>query len=251
MDDLLEILENNARISLEDLQKLTGKSKKDIEKAMKNYEKKGVIVKYKTIINKQKTNNKGVVALIEVKIAPQKDVGFDLVAQRIYRFPEVKSCFLLSGTYDLLLEVCGEDINTVASFVAEKLSPFKLQLEARLLILCLKSIKKIISESKWSELFSEENGDRKLTMFLLIDKQLKRNLLGEWGIKNWRSVSERGNKEKAYLVLRKKKKPLHFKHITDHINLYWNAKKPLYRKQFTTNLLKMNVLFWWDEESTG
>ena len=123
MDDLLEILENNARISLEDLQKLTGKSKKDIEKAMKNYEKKGVIVKYKTIINKQKTNNKGVVALIEVKIAPQKDVGFDLVAQRIYRFPEVKSCFLLSGTYDLLLEVCGEDINTVASFVAEKLSP--------------------------------------------------------------------------------------------------------------------------------
>ena len=123
MDDLLEILENNARISLEDLQKLTGKSKKDIEKAMKNYEKKGVIVKYKTIINKQKTNNKGVVALIEVKIAPQKDVGFDLVAQRIYRFPEVKSCFLLSGTYDLLLEVSGEDINTVASFVAEKLSP--------------------------------------------------------------------------------------------------------------------------------
>jgi len=54
MDDLLEILENNARISLEDLQKLTGKSKKDIEKAMKNYEKKGVIVKYKTIINKAK-----------------------------------------------------------------------------------------------------------------------------------------------------------------------------------------------------
>ena len=123
MDDLLEILENNARISLEDLQKLTSKSKKDIERAIKNYEKKGVIVKYKTIINKQKTNNKGVVALIEVKIAPQKDVGFDLVAQRIYRFPEVKSCFLLSGTYDLLLEVCGEDINTVASFVAEKLSP--------------------------------------------------------------------------------------------------------------------------------
>ncbi|MDP8290351.1 MAG: Lrp/AsnC family transcriptional regulator [Candidatus Susulua stagnicola] len=123
MDDLLEILENNARISLEDLQKLTSKSKKDIERAIKNYEKKGIIVKYKTIINKQKIDNKGVVALIEVKIVPQKDVGFDLVAQRIYRFPEVKSCFLLSGTYDLLLEVSGEDINTVASFVAEKLSP--------------------------------------------------------------------------------------------------------------------------------
>ena len=123
MDDILEILEGNARISLEDLQKLTGKSKKDIERAIKNYEKKGVIVKYKTIINNQKTDSKGVVALIEVKVAPQKDVGFDLIAQRIYRFPEVKSCYLLSGTYDLLLEVCGEDINTVASFVSEKLAP--------------------------------------------------------------------------------------------------------------------------------
>ena len=123
MDDVLEILESNARISLEDLQKLTGKSKKDIERAMKSYEKKGVIVKYKTIINKQKAGTKGVVALIEVKVAPQKDVGFDLVAQRIYRFPEVKNCYLLSGTYDLLLEVCGEDINTVASFVSEKLAP--------------------------------------------------------------------------------------------------------------------------------
>ncbi|NQT28927.1 MAG: Lrp/AsnC family transcriptional regulator [Candidatus Omnitrophica bacterium] len=123
MDDVLEILESNARISLEDLQKLTGKAKKDIERAMKNYEKKGVIVKYKTIINKQKIDSKGVVALIEVKVAPQKDVGFDLVAQRIYRFPEVRNCYLLSGTYDLLLEVCGEDIHTVASFVSEKLAP--------------------------------------------------------------------------------------------------------------------------------
>lgn len=123
MDEILEILENNARISLEDLEKLTGKSQKDIKRAMKNYEKKGVIIKYKTLINKQEVGSKGVVALIEVKIAPQKDVGFDLVAQRIYRFPEVKSCYLLSGTYDLLLEVCGEDINTVASFVAEKLAP--------------------------------------------------------------------------------------------------------------------------------
>lgn len=123
MDDILEILESNARVSLEDLQKLTGKSKKEVERTIKSYEKKGIIVKYKTIINKQKTDSKGVVALIEVKVAPQKDVGFDLVAQRIYRFPEVKNCYLLSGTYDLLLEVCGEDIQTVASFVSEKLAP--------------------------------------------------------------------------------------------------------------------------------
>jgi len=100
------------------------KNKKDIAKSIKGYEKKGVIVKYKAVIDKQKIKGEaGVVALIEVKIDPQKDVGFDLVAERIYRFPEVKSCYLLSGTYDLLLEVCGENIHTVASFVSEKLAP--------------------------------------------------------------------------------------------------------------------------------
>ena len=124
MKDILELLEQNARVSTADLAKLTGKSKKDIEKTIKTYEKKGIIVKYKTVINKEKIKDqKGVVALIEVQVTPQKNVGFDLVAERIYRFPEVKSCYLLSGTYDLLLVVEGEDIHTVASFVAEKLSP--------------------------------------------------------------------------------------------------------------------------------
>ena len=124
MDDILEILETNARISFEDLGKLTGKSEKELKQAVKDYEKKGIIVKYKTVINRQKIkDDKGVAALIEVKIIPQKDVGFDLVAERIYRFPEVKSCYLLSGTYDLLLEVTGDDIHTVASFVSEKLAP--------------------------------------------------------------------------------------------------------------------------------
>ena len=124
MDEILEILESNARVSLEDLQKLTGKSQKEISRAIKDYEKKGVIVKYKTVINRQKIKGEhGVRALIEVKITPQKDVGFELVAERIYRFPEVKSCYLLSGTYDLLLVVEGDDINTVASFVSEKLAP--------------------------------------------------------------------------------------------------------------------------------
>ncbi len=124
MEEILEILENNARASLEDLQRLTGKKQKEIGQVIKNYEKKGVIVKYKTIINKDKLKGeKGVVALIEVKVSPQKDVGFDLVAERIYQFEEVKSCYLLSGTYDLLLVVEGEDIHTVAGFVAEKLAP--------------------------------------------------------------------------------------------------------------------------------
>jgi len=124
MDDILEMLQSNARISIKDLGKLTGKSEKQVEKSIKDYEKKGVIVKYKTVINRNKIKgDKGVIALIEVKVMPQKDVGFDLVAERIYKFSEVKSCFLLSGTYDLLLIVEGEDIQTVANFVSEKLAP--------------------------------------------------------------------------------------------------------------------------------
>jgi len=124
MDEILEILEENARISLEDLAKLVKKDKKEIEKAIRKYEKKGVIVKYKTVINKERLKEKqSVMAIIEVKVSPQKDVGFDNIAQRIYRFPEVKSCYLLSGTYDLLLIVEGKDIHAVASFVAEKLAP--------------------------------------------------------------------------------------------------------------------------------
>jgi len=123
MEEILEILEANARVSAEELAKLTGKNKKEIEKAIKDYEKKGIIVKYKTVINKAKLKTaNGVIALIEVRITPQKDVGFDAVAERIYKFPEVKSCYLLSGTYDLLLTVEGKDINTVASFVSEKLA---------------------------------------------------------------------------------------------------------------------------------
>jgi DNA-binding Lrp family transcriptional regulator len=124
MDELLEILEANARVSLEDLVKLTGRKKNEIEKAIKNYEKKGIIIKYKTVINKERIKNgNSIVALIEVRVSPQKDVGFDLVAERIYKFPEVKSCYLISGTYDLLLIVEGKDMHTVAGFVSEKLSP--------------------------------------------------------------------------------------------------------------------------------
>lgn len=124
MDDILEILQENARISLDDLAKLTGRSKKEVEKAIKAYEKKGVIIKYKTVINRGKVKDeRRVIALIEVQVVPQKDVGFDVVAERVYRFPEVKSCYLISGTYDLLLVVEGKDIQTVANFVSEKLAP--------------------------------------------------------------------------------------------------------------------------------
>jgi len=127
MDEILEILENDARITPEEIAKMTGKSASAIRKSIKNYEKKGIILKYKTVLNKEliEDDATGVRAIIEVNVAPQKDVGFDYIAERIYRFPEVNSCLLLSGTYDLLLIVEGKDIHTVSNFVAEKLAPME------------------------------------------------------------------------------------------------------------------------------
>ncbi len=127
MDEILDILSNDARISPEEVSKLTGKSVDAVNKAIKKYEKNGTIVKYKTVINHDlvRDSNSFVRALIEVSVAPQKDVGFDYIAERIYSFPEVTSCYLVSGAYDLLLVVEGENINTVSSFISTKLSPME------------------------------------------------------------------------------------------------------------------------------
>ena len=127
MDEILEILENDARVSHQDLAKMLRKKPEAIKQAIKKYEKEGVILKYKAVINQElvKDADSAVRALIEVNIAPQKDVGFDKIAERIYSFPEVSSCYLISGTYDLLLIVEGKDLHTVARFVAEKLAPLE------------------------------------------------------------------------------------------------------------------------------
>lgn len=125
MDEILEILSKDARLGAGEIAKLTGKSKAAVEKTIKAYEKSGVIAKYKAVIDRSAITENGsfVMALIEVGVTPQKDLGFDAIAERIYSFPEVKSCYLLSGAYDLLVLVEGENIQTVADFVASKLSP--------------------------------------------------------------------------------------------------------------------------------
>ncbi|MDD5156344.1 MAG: Lrp/AsnC family transcriptional regulator [Candidatus Omnitrophica bacterium] len=127
MDEILEVLEKDARTSPEDIAKMLKKKLKSVKEAIKKYEKEGIILKYKTVINRELVRQAGseVRALIEVNIMPQKDVGFDKVAERIYSFPEVSSCYLISGTYDLLLIVEGKDLQTVSRFVAEKLSPLE------------------------------------------------------------------------------------------------------------------------------
>mgnify|MGYP001158250559 CR=1 FL=1 len=127
MDEILQILMDDARVTPAEMAKMTGKTESSIKKTVSNYEKNGTIVKYKTVINHDLVrDSKSVVrALIEVSVSPQKDVGFDYMAERIYGFPEVTSCYLVSGAYDLLLVVEGEDIQTVSNFVSSKLAPME------------------------------------------------------------------------------------------------------------------------------
>jgi len=127
MDEILEILEKDARTTPDEIAEMLKKKPEEIKKKIKRYEKEGIILKYKAVINKEliRDENSEVRALIEVKVTPEKDLGFDHIAERIYLFPEVKSCYLLSGTYDLLLVVEGENIHTVSQFIAEKLAPME------------------------------------------------------------------------------------------------------------------------------
>ena len=124
MDEILEILEKDARATPEEIARMTKKDAGKVKQAIKKYEKEGVILKYKAVINKEliREEDSDVRALIEVNIVPQKDLGFDKIAERIYSFPEVTSCYLISGTYDLLVVVEGKNMRTVSNFVAEKLS---------------------------------------------------------------------------------------------------------------------------------
>jgi DNA-binding Lrp family transcriptional regulator len=124
MKEILDILEKDARTTPEEISKVLRKKSSSIKKTIKKFEKDGVIVKYKTVLNREliKDDARSVRALIEVNIAPQRGYGFDHIAERIYRFPEVVSCYLLSGSYDLLLVVEGKNIQTVSSFVSERLA---------------------------------------------------------------------------------------------------------------------------------
>jgi len=125
LKDILKILESDARSSPKQIAKITGISEDEVTSQIKQAEKEQVILKYKAIVNWDKVENESVFALIEVKIAPQRDVGFDAIAERIYRFPQAYTVYLLSGTYDLLVIVTGKTIQEVASFVSQKLAPIE------------------------------------------------------------------------------------------------------------------------------
>jgi DNA-binding Lrp family transcriptional regulator len=122
MDPLLQILKERGRLPTAELAKLTGKSESEVEKAVRRFESDRVILGYQAILDSDKTGHGGVRAVIEVNITPERDGGFDRIAARVARYPEVVSCQLMSGGYDLLIVVEGSDLKRVAGFVAEKLS---------------------------------------------------------------------------------------------------------------------------------
>ena len=122
MDKLLKILEDNANLTHEQLAMMCNKEVGDIKKFIEQNEKEGVILGYKTMIDWDKTDREYVTALIEVKITPQRDRGFDRVAEIIYNYPEVQSLYLMSGAYDLCVLIEGKTMREVAYFVAQKLA---------------------------------------------------------------------------------------------------------------------------------
>ncbi|MBM3131668.1 MAG: Lrp/AsnC family transcriptional regulator [Chloroflexi bacterium] len=122
MEEILKILENDARTTPEQIATMTGKSVQEVTQAIHQAEHDRTIVKYKTVVNWEKMGREEVWAVIEVRLQPQREFGFDAVAERIYRFPEVRSAYLVSGTYDLAVFVTGKTMHEVAGFVSRKLS---------------------------------------------------------------------------------------------------------------------------------
>ena len=120
--EFLTLLENDARLTADQIAVMLGKEVGDIKRQMKIYEENGVILGYKTLIDWDKTDREYVTALIELKVAPQRDRGFDKVAEKIFNYPEVKSLYLMSGSFDLAVFIEGRTMKEVAYFVAQKLS---------------------------------------------------------------------------------------------------------------------------------
>jgi DNA-binding Lrp family transcriptional regulator len=123
LKDILKILENDARTSVKQIATMTGMPIAEVTKLIEQAEKDRVILKYKTVVNWDRLEEDGQVwALIEVKVKPEPEAGFDSIAERIARYQQVRSLYLASGTYDLLLVVVGKSEHQVADFVSQNLA---------------------------------------------------------------------------------------------------------------------------------
>jgi DNA-binding Lrp family transcriptional regulator len=122
MEEILRLLEQDARITIERIATLTGCTEAEARAYIEDAEKRGIIRRYKTVVDWDRLKEGRVMAFIDVEVTPARGVGFDDVAERLYRFPEVRSLYLVSGEYDLRLIVEGGSLQEVASFVSEKLA---------------------------------------------------------------------------------------------------------------------------------
>jgi len=120
--ELLHLLQQDCRIPLEKLSVMLGQSLETVAELLQDMEKSGVILRYAPVINWDRVGKERVEGMIEVRVTPQRDEGFDAIAKRIYRFDEVKSVYLMSGAYDLLLLVEAPTLKELALFVSSKLS---------------------------------------------------------------------------------------------------------------------------------
>lgn len=119
---ILDLLKYNAKLSVKEISVMLSIPVEQVAKEIYNLEQEKIILGYHTVVNWEKAGVEKVSALIEVKVTPQRDVGFDEIAARIYRYPEVKSVSLISGSYDLSVQVQGMDLKEVANFVSQKLA---------------------------------------------------------------------------------------------------------------------------------
>ena len=121
-DQILTIIEKNSRIDVHELAVLLGTEEVDIANEIQALETEGIICGYHTMIDWSKTSTEKVMALIEVRVTPQRGLGFDSIAERIYKYPEVTSVYLMSGGFDLMVILEGKSLQEVAGFVTNKLS---------------------------------------------------------------------------------------------------------------------------------
>lgn len=121
--DILGLIEKNSKITIPEISVMLGKDEEKIALAIKEMEEEGIICGYSTLINWDKTDRQYVSAMVEVKVTPQPEKGYNKMAERIYGFDEVRSIFLMSGVFDFLIMVEGKDIKQISYFISNKLGP--------------------------------------------------------------------------------------------------------------------------------
>ena len=122
-NEILKLLENDAKLTATQIAAMLGCDVSEVEAAIAELEENNIILGYNTVIDWEKTNREYVSAMIEVKLTPQRDRGYDKIAEKIYKYPEVQAVYLMSGSYDLSVVIEGKTMKEVAFFVSQKLAP--------------------------------------------------------------------------------------------------------------------------------